>query len=68
MLDIGGIRVAHNFDELFAYVNAYLDDPTLDREGRARIVERECRAIDGKTGERVGQYVLRAAEELRRRH
>jgi hypothetical protein len=64
MLDIGGVRVASSPDELIAFVNDYLRDPTLDREGRARIVERECRAIDGKTGERVGQYVLRAAQEL----
>lgn len=66
MLDIGGVKVASSPDELLAQVNAYLRDPTLDREGRARIVERECRAIDGKTGERVGQYVLRAAQELAR--
>ena len=66
MLDIGGVRVASSPAELFSHVNDYLRDPTLDHEGRVRIVERECRAIDGKTGERVGQYVLRAARELTR--
>jgi len=66
MLDIGGVRVASSPDELLGHVNAYLADPTQDREGRARIVERECRAIDGQTGRRVGEYVLQAAEELRR--
>jgi CDP-Glycerol:Poly(glycerophosphate) glycerophosphotransferase len=68
MLDIGGVRVAGNFDELFKHINDYLDDPARDREARARLVERECRAIDGKTGQRVGEYLLRMSRELRRKH
>jgi CDP-glycerol glycerophosphotransferase (TagB/SpsB family) len=67
MLDIGGVAVANSPSELITLVNNYLRDPTIDREGRARIVERQCRAIDGKTGQRVGEYVLRTARELRRR-
>jgi hypothetical protein len=66
LLDLKGVRVAHDLDQLVAHVKDYLDDPGLDSAGRARIIERQCRAIDGKAGERIGQYVLRAVEELRR--
>lgn len=66
MLELGGVPVARSFDELMTLVNKYLLDPGLDREARARLVERECRAIDGQTGRRVGQFVLRSAVELGR--
>ena len=64
LLAMGGIRVARNREELRDHVNAYLADPNLDREGRKRIVERQCFAIDGKAGERIGSYVLRALDDL----
>jgi hypothetical protein len=66
LLELGGARVAHDLDELVAHAKAYLDDPSLDHDGRMRVVERQCRAIDGQSGERIGQYVLRLVEELGR--
>lgn len=66
LLEMGGVRVAYDLPTLIAHINAYLGDPSLEREGRARIVERQCLAIDGKAGERIGRYLLRAAAELRR--
>jgi hypothetical protein len=66
LMAMGGARVAYSLDELVAHINAYLEDPALDRQGRARIVERMCGPLDGKSGERVARYVLRAVEELRR--
>jgi hypothetical protein len=66
LLELGGVRVAHDLDQLVTQVKAYLDDPDLDHEGRLRIIEKQCRAIDGKSGERIGQYVLSALDELTR--
>jgi CDP-glycerol glycerophosphotransferase (TagB/SpsB family) len=65
LLDLGGIRVAHNLSELVSQINAYLDDPTLDAEGRQRIVQRECHALDGKAGLRIGNFILKTLAELR---
>jgi hypothetical protein len=67
LLDLGGVRVAHDLDQLVAHLRAYLDDPTLDHEGRQRIIEKQCLAIDGKAGERIGRYVLDTLEVFRNR-
>jgi hypothetical protein len=64
LLELGGVRVAHDLDQLVGHVKAYLEDPSLDQDGRLRVVERQCRAIDGKSGERIGEYVLAMLEEL----
>jgi hypothetical protein len=41
VIALGAARVAHSPAELAAHVNAYLGDPSLDREGRRRLVELE---------------------------
>ncbi len=66
LLALGGIRVAHDLGQLVGHVRDYLEDPTLDAEGRARIIEHQCHAIDGKAGERLAQFVLKALDELPR--
>ena len=54
----GGVRIARSADEMIAQINAYLENPALDRESRARIVEEQCYRIDGRSGERVGNQLL----------
>lgn len=49
----GGAKVVKNPDELIVAVAAYLHDPTLDKEGRARIVREQLFRIDGKSSGRV---------------
>jgi CDP-glycerol glycerophosphotransferase (TagB/SpsB family) len=55
----GGIRVAWNKEELFKYVNEYLENPTRDSEGRKKIVALEIGNLDSKAGERVGREVVK---------
>jgi hypothetical protein len=57
VVDLGAARFARSSDELAAHVNAYLDDPALDREGRRRFVQLE---IDGP----VGQAGMRITDAL----
>jgi hypothetical protein len=66
LLALNGVKVVHSIDELVGQVRAYLDDPSLDREGRARVVERQCLTIDGKSGERIARYVLRFLGDVQR--
>lgn len=54
----GGLRIAHNADEMINSINAYLADPALDREGRQRIVKEQCFKIDGQSGQRVAHLLL----------
>ena len=46
--------------DLVREVREYLNDPTRDRAGRERAVEQLCYRVDGKSGERVADFVLRA--------
>ena len=54
----GGVRIARSPDELVEFVNMYLENPALDREGRRRIVEESGGPLDGKCGERIARAVL----------
>lgn len=57
----GAVRVAEEPRALVEAVGAYLDDPSLDRDGRRRVVLEQCQFLDGRAGERVAAFV---AEEL----
>ena len=54
----GGVRVAYNMDELLDEINKALDNPSECREGRRKIVEEQCAFTDGKSGKRLGNYIL----------
>lgn len=54
----GGFKVANNKQELIKYINEYLDNRNLDKEGRQRLVQEQCYKIDGKAGERVAKFIL----------
>ena len=54
----GGVRVATSETELIERINAYLENPALDRESRAQLVSEQCFRVDGKSGERVGAALL----------
>ncbi|MBI4132353.1 MAG: CDP-glycerol glycerophosphotransferase family protein [Candidatus Sungbacteria bacterium] len=54
----GGIRLAKSERELIAAINAYLADPSLDREKRERLIKAQCWRVDGKAGERIADHIL----------
>ena len=56
--DSGGVARVCSVDALVAAVRRYLEDPSLDRDGRARLVREQCHALDGRAGERVGRAML----------
>ena len=57
LLAFGGVRVARSFRELKESIDAYLNNPALDREGRRRSVEQECGPLDGRAAERVANVL-----------
>ncbi len=57
----GAVRVADTPDDLVAHIGRYLDDPSLDRDGRRRVVLEQCQFLDGRAAERVATFV---ADEL----
>jgi hypothetical protein len=62
----GAVRVAQRPEELVEYVGRYLDDPSLDREGRRRVVLEQCPFLDGRSAERVANYVVQELADITR--
>jgi len=58
VLDTDGVRLVASPEELVSAVRRYLENPSLDKEGRARLVQEQCKFTDGKSGERIGKYIL----------
>jgi hypothetical protein len=61
LVEAGGLRVAHGWDELEALLVSALQDPGRDAACRRAMVARECGAVDGHAADRVAASVLRAA-------
>jgi hypothetical protein len=57
----GAVRIAETPSQLIDYVGRYLADRSLDRDGRRRVVAEQCQFVDGRSAERIAQFV---AEEL----
>jgi hypothetical protein len=57
-LKSGGIKLVNSLDELVYVTNSYLDDSSLDMNGRKRLVSEQCKFTDGKSGERIGNFIL----------
>lgn len=55
VMESGGVRIARSRDELVQAVRAYLDNPQLDSEGRARLRAVGCYRVDGGAAERVAE-------------
>ena len=62
VLKSGGVRLAHSLDELVGEIHRYLEDPARDAEGRRRIVEQVCGAVDGRAGERIAACIMEMAQ------
>jgi len=54
----GAVQVAATPDELVAAVTRYLIDPSLDAEGRRRVMLEQCQFLDGRAAQRVADVVL----------
>ena len=55
----GGVKIAKSPGELISLINQYLENPSLDKEGRKRIVQEQLWKFDGKSAERVAEYVAK---------
>ena len=55
------VPIAWNRADLIGWINRYLDDPTLYQAQRADVVREWVQFTDGRSGERLGDAILRAA-------
>ncbi len=63
----GGLRLAHDWEELRGLMQCAMAHPTQDRERRAQMVRRECGVVDGHAADRVATAIRRLVEESRHR-
>lgn len=54
----GGFKIAEKHEDLIKYINDYLENPALDREGRKRIKEMVCGNADGKAAQRIARKII----------
>jgi len=57
----GAGKVAAGEAQLLQAINAYLQDPNLDRQAQRVFVKQECTYTDGSAGRCTGQYLLSIA-------
>jgi hypothetical protein len=62
----GAVMLAESSEQLVEGVARYLLDPSIDREGRRRVVREQCHFMDGRSAERVGTFVLEALADASR--
>lgn len=55
----GGVKIARDGNDLLQYINMYLEDPKIDSDGRKKIVDEQCYYKDGKSAERIAEYILK---------
>ena len=53
----GGIRDVYSMDELVSAMNSYFLKPSIDADGRSRLVAQQCWKLDGKGGKRVSDLM-----------
>lgn len=58
------VRVAEQPADLVRFVAEYLDAPSLDREGRRRMVVEQCQFLDGRSAERVAAFIVDELNEV----
>ena len=58
VIQTGGVKTVFTSEELYMALNKYLDNPTIDANGRKRIVENEAGPFRGNAGEMIGSHIL----------
>ncbi|MEK7192753.1 MAG: CDP-glycerol glycerophosphotransferase family protein [Patescibacteria group bacterium] len=58
LLSVGGVRVVKSKNDLILWIEKYLKDPSLDKEGRERLRTLECYKIDGQSSQRTVNFLL----------
>lgn len=57
-INTGAVRMANNPDELIYWINQYLENPKIDKDGREKARREILFGADGKSGEKIGDAVL----------
>lgn len=56
-LKTNGIKLVNNTSELVEWVKKYLENPSIDKESRRLLVQKQCQYTDGKSAERIADFI-----------
>lgn len=59
VLKFGASRIARSQEELATHINAYLENPALDREGRKSLLQQQVNVPLGQSSRRITEALLR---------
>lgn len=62
VLDTGAVKIARSFEDLFSFTQGYLNNPSLDAEGREVLRQEVCNNPDGKSSERIFKALVSEAD------
>jgi hypothetical protein len=65
VVELGAARFARSAEELAEHVNAYLENPALDREGRRRLVELQVGVPVGQSSRHIIEVLERIGRKSR---
>lgn len=57
-LKTGGVKIAKSLDDMISAVTDYLANPKLDAQGREKARAQQLWQLDGKSGERIANFIL----------
>lgn len=57
--DCRAVRLVESLEALVEHTNLYLKNPTLDREGRMRLLRLQCGELDGRATARAAECLLK---------
>jgi len=60
----GAVKVAQSPEQMIDGIAEYLRDPMIDAEGRRRVVQEQCQFLDGRSSERVANWVVETLERI----
>ncbi len=64
LIDMGGVKVAYDYDQFDKWIRAYLAAPEADRDAREYALRRECGEPDGHATDRVAEVLSTLVERV----
>lgn len=61
------VRIAYNPDQMFDYINQYLQDRSKDRESRMAIVAQQCKYTDGMSAKRAVEFIFETYRKMEKK-
>ena len=58
IVNTGGVTVVEDDQQLISALDRYLQNRTLEHQGRTRIITEHVYKLDGKAGERIGNFII----------